>query len=102
MPVCCFGGQVYTEKCDVIREDDVTKGVRLHLLEAGESAFMIVMFGSVRCVLRCTSDSETELGNNSFVYDATNTATQLRRGVLKPTIKRRLVMVCALCTVQCA
>ncbi|XP_043231878.1 PHAF1 protein CG7083-like isoform X2 [Amphibalanus amphitrite] len=37
MPVSCFGGQVYTEKCDVIREDDVTKGVRLHLLAASDT-----------------------------------------------------------------
>ena len=36
MPVSCFGGQVYTERCDVIREDDVTRGVRLHLLAASE------------------------------------------------------------------
>lgn len=37
MPVSCFNGQVYTDKCDVIREDDVTKGVRLHLLAASDS-----------------------------------------------------------------
>ncbi|XP_037094504.1 UPF0183 protein CG7083-like [Pollicipes pollicipes] len=37
MPVSCFSGQVYTEKCDVIRSDDVTIGVRLRLFAAGDS-----------------------------------------------------------------
>jgi len=36
MPVSCYNGQVFTERCEVIRDCDVTKGVRLYLSAAND------------------------------------------------------------------